>query len=330
MGRPRSKALIVSKVVRLYLCSDLHAAERSWRKLLNATRANLYQADAILIAGDLTGKAIVPILHVDDGYEATVLGARKVARDADELAALEREIADLGYYSAILTSAQAEHIGADEGARMALFHRLMDERLVAWLELANERLADSPVPVYLMPGNDDEVTIDPILDRPGWRTVNANEQVLDIPGGLQLASLGWSSPTPWHTPREMGEEEFTDRIADLLAPVRDLRRTVLMTHVPPYNSGLDTAPLLDASLRPTVSAGDVLRGPVGSHGVRAGIERFQPLLGAHGHIHESGGEKRIGKTLCLNAGSEANMGVLRGYLVDVAPAGIVRWMRVEG
>jgi hypothetical protein len=128
----------------------------------------------------------------------------------------------------------------------------------------------------------------------------------------------------------MSEEAFLDRISDLLQPIRDPRRTVLMTHVPPYGSGLDTAPLLDASLRPTVSAGDVLRGPVGSHGVRSAIERFQPLIGAHGHIHESGGEARIGRTLCLNAGSEANMGILRGYLIDVGEGDVDRWMRVEG
>ena len=315
---------------RLYICSDLHAAERSWRKLLNATRANIYKAYVVLIAGDLTGKAIVPIREANGHHEASLLGARKVTRTPDELAALEREIADLGYYSVIVSNAEADRIGQDEEHRMALFRRLMEERLLAWLELANERLEGSPVPVYLMPGNDDEFVIDPLLDRPGWLTTNANERVLDLPGNLQLASLGWSSPTPWHTPREMGEEQFLDKISDLLAPARDLRRTVLMTHVPPYNSGLDKAPLLDASLRPTISAGDVLRGPVGSHGVRAAIERFQPLLGAHGHIHESGGEARLGKTLAVNAGSEANMGILRGYLVDVGPDGIERSMRVEG
>lgn len=320
----------MTRPTRLYLCSDLHAAERAWRKLLNATRSNVYQADAVLIAGDLTGKAIVPIV-VDQGrYQASVLGARRTASTEQELAALEREIADIGYYSVIATPQEGERIGNDEEARMALFRRLMEERMVAWLELANERLADSSVPIYLMPGNDDEFAIDPILDRPGWRTVNANERIVDLPGGLQLASLGWSSPTPWRTPREMGEEEFLDRIANLLAPVRDLRRTVLMTHVPPYGSGLDTAPLLDTSLRPTVSAGDVLRGPVGSHGVRAAVERFQPLVGAHGHIHESGGETRIGDTLCLNAGSEANHGILRGYLIDFDSDGLRGWMRVEG
>ena len=117
-----------------------------------------------------------------------------------------------------------------------------------------------------------------------------------------------------------------------MAGVRDPRKTVMMTHVPPYDSGLDTAPLLSPSLQPTASAGDVLRGPVGSHGVRAAIETFKPVLGVHGHIHESGGERRIGDTVCVNAGSEANHGVLRGYLVDLSEtawSGRCGWRVVE-
>jgi Icc-related predicted phosphoesterase len=142
--------------------------------------------------------------------------------------------------------------------------------------------------------------------------------------------MGWSSPTPWSTPREMPEEEFLDRLSTLMGSVRDQRKTVMMTHVPPYDSGLDTAPLLSPDLRPTVSAGDLLRGPVGSTGVRRAIETFRPVLGVHGHIHESGGQRRIGDTLCLNAGSESSMGVLRGYLVDLSEGGVERTIRVEG
>ena len=103
-----------------------------------------------------------------------------------------------------------------------------------------------------------------------------------------------------------------------------------MIDVPPHDSGLDTAPLLDANLRPTVSAGNVLRGPVGSIAVRKLIETYQPLLAIHGHIHESGGERKIGTTLCINPGSEANHGILRGYLVDVGKKGIELSQRVEG
>jgi len=218
---------------------------------------------------------------------------------------------------------------ADPALVKAAFHDHITRRIDEWMGLAAERLPGSNVPVYLMPGNDDDLEIDPLLARSTYCR-DVNEQVVELSPWHQLVSMGWSSPTPWSTPRELPEEAFLDRLSGLMAGVRDPRRTVMMTHVPPYDSGLDTAPLLSPDLRPTVSAGDLLRGPVGSTGVRRAIESFRPVLGVHGHIHESGGERRIGDTLCLNAGSEANHGVLRGYLVDLSADGVDRVMRVEG
>jgi Icc-related predicted phosphoesterase len=315
---------------RIYIASDFHAAEKAWRKFLNAIRMNVYKADAALLAGDLTGKAIVPIVQNDGRYETELFGVRRTARSDEELAQLERDIADVGFYSFVTTSEEAHRLADDEPARDALLERLMNERIEQWLELATERLADSGVPLFLMPGNDDEFTIDPILDRDGWGTVNADGRVLDLPGGFQLMACGWSNHTPWQTPREESEDELYARLDALAGQVRDPRKSVFMIHVPPHDSGLDTAPLLDENLRPTISAGDVLRGPVGSTAVRRIIEDYQPLLAIHGHIHESGGERKIGKTLCINPGSEANHGILRGYLVDLGKKGVEMAQRVEG
>jgi Icc-related predicted phosphoesterase len=322
----------MTKPFRLYVCSDIHASERTWRKLLNATRANTYKADAVLIAGDLTGKALVAVVKGDGGGEAwtaSVLGQRRLARTESELRDLERSIADLGYYAVRVTPEERAAMEADPALVRAHFHDRIAVRLREWLALAAERLDGTGIPVYLMPGNDDEFEIDPILAESTYCR-NVNEQVIDLTPWHQLGAMGWSSPTPWSTPRELPEEEFLDRLSGLLGGVRDMRRTVLMTHVPPYDSGLDTAPLLSPELRPTITAGDVLRGPVGSTGVRRAIESFRPILGVHGHIHESGGERRIGDTVCVNAGSESSMGILRGYLVDLGPNGVERTLRVEG
>ena len=315
---------------RLYIASDFHAAEKAWRKFVNAIKLNVYKADVALLAGDLTGKAIVPIIERDGRFHAELFGVQRTARNADELATLERDIADVGYYSFVADPDQAERLVGDAAERDALLHRLMNERVAAWMELATERLADSPVPLFLIPGNDDDFGIDPILNRDDVRPVNVDGKIAELPGGLELMAYGWSNETPWNTPREVPEEELFARLDGLARQVRDPRRAVFMIHVPPYDSGLDTAPILDANLRPTVSAGDVLRGPVGSTAVRRTIETHQPLLGVHGHIHESGGERRIGQTVCINPGSEANHGILRGYLVDVGDAGIERVLRVEG
>ncbi|HET9125639.1 MAG TPA: metallophosphoesterase [Solirubrobacteraceae bacterium] len=315
---------------RIYIASDLHAAEKAWRKFINAIKGNVYRADVALLAGDLTGKAIVPIIERNGGYETELFGVHRKARDADQLAELQRDIADVGFYSFVTSGEEAERLSGDEAGRDELLERLMVERVHEWMALATERLADSPVPLYVIPGNDDGFTIDDALNTPGYAPINGDGRVVDIPGGLQLLSSGWSNNTPWATPREETEEQLFERLDGLAQEIRDPRRAIFMIHVPPYGSGLDEAPLLDENLRPTISAGDVLRGPVGSTAVRQIIEKYQPALSVHGHIHESGGERRIGGTLSINPGSEANHGILRGYLVDIGKKGVELAQRVEG
>src|SRR5919201_4858676 len=163
--------------MRIYVASDFHAAEKAWRKFLNAIRLNVYKADVALVAGDLTGKAIVPIVRTGKGYEAELLGVRRTARNDDELAQLEREIADVGYYSFVTSGEEAERLAGDEAGRDELLHRLMNERVEAWMRLATERLAESQVPLYLIPGNDDDFGIDPILDRDEFAPGNADGKV---------------------------------------------------------------------------------------------------------------------------------------------------------
>ena len=315
---------------RIYVASDFHAAEKVWRKFLNAIKLNMYKADVALLAGDLTGKAIVPIVKENGHYRAELFGVHRQARGDEDLAKLERDIADVGFYSFVTTEAEAGRLAVDAVARDELLHRLMNQRVEAWMQLATERLADSPVPLFLIPGNDDDFAIDEILNRPEFGPKNVDGKVVDLPGGLQLLAYGWSNHTPWDTPREVTEDELFERLDELAGQIRDPRRAIFMIHVPPHDSGLDTAPILDENLQPTISAGDVLRGPVGSTAVRRLIETHQPLVSIHGHIHESGGERRIGQTLSINPGSEANHGILRGYLIDIGDGGVERALRVEG
>jgi uncharacterized protein len=93
-------------------------------------------------------------------------------------------------------------------------------------------------------------------------------------------------------------------------------------HVPPYGTQLDLAPALDTDRRVRyTAAGDMLMCSVGSHAVRAAIERAQPIASLHGHAHESRGRARLGHTVCFNPGSDYWSGVLRGVLVKVSPRG---------
>jgi len=315
--------------IRLYVVSDFHASDPAWRKLLNAVRMNVYQADAVLYAGDLTGKAMVPIVAVGDRYEASLLGQRRVARNEDELAALERDVASLGYYAFRTTSDEVAALGGDQAKLDALFSKEIRGRVTRWLDLAAERLDGTGVPLVLIPGNDDPYDIDDSLAASQYCT-NADGAVIDIPGDLQVIGLGKSSPTPWRTPREVSEDAFREEIYSLADQAADPRRTIFLIHCPPFGSGLDTAPVLDQNLRLQASAGDLMRGPVGSTGVLEAVQQVRPLLSVHGHIHESGGEKKIGPTLCVNPGSEAGSGIVRGYLIDVSADGVERSFRVEG
>jgi uncharacterized protein len=194
----------VAKPFRVYVCSDIHASERAWRKFLNAMRANVYKVDAALIAGDLTGKALIAVVRGDDGqsWTADLLGQRRVARTEDELVALERSIADLGYYAVRVTGDERAAMEADPTIVRRHFDEQIARRIREWMALAAERLEGSGVPVYLMPGNDDDFHIDPLLDDSPYCR-NVNEQVVDLTPWHQLVSMGWSSPTPWSTPREL-------------------------------------------------------------------------------------------------------------------------------
>src|SRR5579864_1231523 len=218
----------MAKPFRLYICSDIHASERTWRKFVNAMKANVYKADAALIAGDLTGKALIAVVASGGGdmWTAEVLGKRHVARTEVELKELERSIADLGYYAVRVTESERAAMEADPELVRKAFDEQITRRVREWMELAAERLEGSNLPVYLMPGNDDDFEIDPILAQSTY-CQNVNERVVDLTPWHRLVSMGWSSPTPWATPREMPEEEFLDKLSALLGG-QDTRKTVLM------------------------------------------------------------------------------------------------------
>jgi uncharacterized protein len=317
------------KGTRLYVVSDFHASDVAWKKMLNVVRLGLYEADAVFYAGDLTGKSVVPIVEHDGLWEAELIGQTRRARSESEVQEVEQEIANLGFYPLRLSHEETEQLGGDHDALQRLFLDEIRRRMRVWLELAAERLDGTGVPVFLIPGNDDPYELDEVLDESGY-CINVDGKVAEVPGGLDVIGWGKSNSTPWHTPREVPEETMRDEIVRLAEQARDPRRTIFLVHCPPHHSGLDVAPILDENLRPVVSAGDLLRGPVGSVGVREAIEQVQPLIGFHGHVHESPGAVEVGKTLCINPGSEAAFGVLRGYVVDVTDEGIERSFRVEG
>jgi uncharacterized protein len=313
--------------MRLLVASDLHASEVAWRKLLNAVRLGIWKADAVLVAGDLCGKALVALVKSNGSWHGSHGGREWVAKNEDELRKLERTLADKGLYAVAMSEEELAELD-DPHVLEQRFLEAIKERLEKWMELAAERLQESGTPLYLIPGNDDPYEIDPLLDR-ATGVINADNRVVQLPDGRELIGFATANPTPWLTPRELEEEDIEERLRALVASAKAPDSAVLMTHVPPHGSAIDTVALLDDQLRPVMSGGNVVEVPCGSTAVRRVIEQFQPVLGIHGHVHESPGHTRVGKTLCVNAGSEASVGILRACLVDIDADG-VRAQRVEG
>jgi Icc-related predicted phosphoesterase len=297
----------------VYYASDIHGSELLWRKFLNA--GPFYKANILIMGGDVTGKGIVPIVEQPDGtHLATFMGRRMTLTTEDQIAALESDIRFNGMYPYRCRPEDVASAANDPELQDALFDRMMERTFEHWLAIGDEKLAKSKLPCYVMPGNDDAWAIDRAFN-PEHRVRNCDQQVIDIGDGYTLLSLGYANRTPWDSPRELDEPDLASRIDALASKVGDMSRAIFNLHVPPYNSELDTAPLLDKELRPQYDAGQAVMVPVGSTAVRAAVERYQPLLGLHGHIHEAKGAKRIGRTLCLNPGSSYNAGRIDGVLV---------------
>lgn len=319
----------MAKHLRCYLCSDLHAANRTYRKLLNAIKLNAYQAHVVLIAGDLTGKAIVPLIKRGAHYTTSFLGQDYVIESEEERRKIETMISDIGYYPHLTTPEEIEDLETHPEKMHALFRTKMIERVAEWVALAEERIGQSGVQFYMMPGNDDDEGIDEAIAHSQF-VINPVGKVIQLDEHHEMISFDHANPTPWHTPREWSEDEYYNHVIAAARNVQDVNRAVFMIHVPPYDSGLDTAPELDKNMRPKVTMGDVLRIPVGSTGVRRALQELQPIASVHGHVHEAPGQSKIGRTVCFNAGSEANQGILRGFVFDLAKDKLVRAFRVQG
>lgn len=323
MFRKRAK----ENVTRIFYAGDVHGSRVCWKKFVNA--AAHYPADALVMGGDLTGKALVPIVREGDGsYTARVIGELRVARTAEELDQMQQAISTNGMYPLIVGPEEARRLAEDAERRDEVFEEALLDELRLWVELADERLADTDVRAYVIPGNDDPWSIDAVLSS-GVSVVACDERVEAL-GPHELVSFGYSNPTPWHTPRELGEDEIYDRLKRLTDQLEAPRRAILNVHVPPWESSLDTAFEVDEDLRYVTKGGRPHEVPTGSKAVRQIIEETQPVLSLHGHIHESKGVTKIGRTVAINPGSDYGSGHLDGCLIHLAPERVVNHYLVSG
>jgi uncharacterized protein len=297
--------------MRIFFATDIHGSEVCWRKFLNA--GAFHKADVLIMGGDMTGKAMVPIVRTNGSWEVTLQDQRQVLTTEDEVRAIEKRISDRGYYPIRLTPEEITAWNADSSLVDARFKAEMLGNVERWMALGDERLEGKGIRCIVSPANDDMFEIDPIIAAAkNIELGEANTIPLD---GFSLVSTGWANTTPWHTYRELEEPELRERIDGLVADVPDPKRAIFNFHAPPYGSNLDNAPKLDADMK-YVSGGQALI-PVGSKAVRESILAYGPPLSLHGHIHEGKGAVKLGPTLAVNPGSSYEDGVLQAAIVDL-------------
>jgi Icc-related predicted phosphoesterase len=319
-----------SRGTRLYFCTDIHGSEKCFRKFLKA--GDFYQVDHLILGGDMTGKSIVPILKSSDGYSCTYLEREYRDLGSSGLAELRELIRGHGAY-AIVGTADELALLDDSEQRESVFRKAIAHGVMQWVELAEERLQGTGRRIYVAPGNDDFLEIDESL-KGSDTVVFAENTCIALDENHEMITTGYSNRTPWNTERELEEDEMRARLDALAAQASGAHNLIGVIHPPPFDSRLDMAPGLqreesgDLTLR--VSAGTVVMTPVGSTGVRSFIEDQQPVLTLHGHVHESSGITSIGRTVCINPGSEYTEGILNGAIVEIGDGEVMTRQLVVG
>lgn len=314
IGRKRAQS--DTDGVTIFFATDVHGSEVCFRKFVAA--ADFYGADLLVLGGDLTGKLVVPVVARPDGSYSAELHGEPVTVASADIEAFERRIADEGLYTSRMSPEERAAFEGDAAAVDALFIRLMCERLERWMSYARQKLGEGPVRILTTPGNDDPPEIDAVIrDNGGDTVLLVEDEVYEVCPGHAMINCGHSNRTPWDTPRELDEDDLARHLEGMIGRLDDLRGAIFNIHVPPFDTGIDTAPQLDEEFAVRTAAGAQLTTAVGSTAVREAIERHQPLLSLHGHIHESGGSARIGRTVAINPGSEYGDGILCGALVKV-------------
>jgi Icc-related predicted phosphoesterase len=296
----------------------------------------MYRSDFLVLGGDITGKVVIPVVRQADGtFECEFLGTAHRFRDADDAAAFEKIIARTGaypYWTDVDALAELRQSGrwADEAERVAL--DLMLERVERWIRLAEERLGGTGAKVFMGAGNDDPFEVDEILASSDF-VIHHDNRVVEIDEHHEMLGLGYANMTPWRCPRDVPDEELGARLERLIGEVDTIETSIFCVHVPPVDSQLDTCPMLDDSVYPPAvvqRGGEPVLYGAGSSAVRTAIETHQPLVGLHGHIHESRGVAEIGRTKLFNPGSEYSEGVLRGVIVNLTEDGVLSYQLTSG
>ena len=312
--------------MKIYFATDIHGSEICWKKFLAAYK--FYEADALILGGDMTGKAIVPIIaQGGEKYKVTLLDQETILNGQEQVDGMVKTIQNRGYYPYVTDPDEVKEISTMLGRSDELFLEEVLKTIQRWMDLADEKLAGTGIRCFVSPGNDDMFEIDEVIK--SSKSVELVEgKLVHLDEHHEMISSGWSNPTPWDTHREEDDDKLLDRYEAIASQLESPRTAVFNLHPPPYGSGLDEAPELTEDMSLAYAGQSLVS--VGSHAALKLIEKYQPLLGLHGHIHEGKGNRKFRKTLCINPGSMYEQGILMGALIDLKPKKIGTYLLTQG
>ena len=311
---------------RILFATDMHGSEGVWRKFLNCSA--MLKVNVAICGGDLTGKMIVPVVERKDGKYAYYHMGKTHLIDSTGVEKAIKDIRGIGYYPYSTNESEYEEMTKNPKKVDEVFHEVMTSTMKNWLDLIPEKVT-SETRIVVCPGNDDRSSVDDIVNS-HKDVINGEGKVIEIDDSHEMISCGWVNPSPWKTTREEEDDKLEERLERYISQVKNMESAIFNFHAPPYQTKLDEAPLLDKNLNPIIQGGSVVMVPVGSKAVKKMIEKYQPFLGLHGHIHEASGSMKIGKTYCVNPGSEYAEGILRAFLIEFKGNQITKLQRIEG
>ena len=318
----------MKKLTRILYGSDFHGSEGVFRKFIAS--GFQYKADILMVGGDVTGKAMIPVIHQGQGrYVGTWFGKEAVATNPTELEKIKKDISSVGFYPIVLEKDEAKELETQPGKMASRFEAEMCLRVRQWMILAEEKLTPQKMLLYFMAGNDDLASIDAAVAE--FKSIrNPDMRHSEIEGGYEVVGLSNANMTPWHCARDVEEAVLEQKLETLTGMIHHPEQTIAVLHVPPFGSGLDTCPELDKNLKIVTQGGQVVMKSAGSLAVKAFIEKVQPMLSLHGHIHESPGHVHIGRTLSINAGSEYAEAILKAAIINLEDGKVKGHLLISG
>lgn len=310
--------------MKIFYAGDLHAGETAFRKFTNAGK--FYNADLVINGGDFTGKMVVPIVEKNGVYTCRYYGSVVKVKKAKEVPDLEKNLRDAGFYPLVISEDELNRLTEEDAERIIRNKQI--ETLRQWIALADERYGAAGIPCVIIPGSMDDFYLDDVFNA-GKHVQNGDGKIIRF-RDYEILSVGGGIPSVFRYPREFSEEELAQKIARLAEQVRDMSKCIFNIHIPPYDTDLDKGTLYDSNLKPVLDGDSLATAPVGSKAVREAIEKYQPLLSLHGNVHESRGVTRIGRTICINAGTDYDQGMLRGALIEIGADGSVTYTLTAG